>query len=335
MKHFAAGLAGLITLCLVLGILPLHAGSAPDTPHCLRFAGDPVPISADYGEEGTYTMVYEQFENTAWRLSAGGTEVTVFFPKELSGRAPVLFWSHGFGGTNWTGVRTLITHMVSRGFVVVHSPYPSTGTDVPGRYQIMWNGFQMAAERYATRMNLQKVGFLGHSFGAGAVPAMAWKGMKEQGWGTQGVFLFMLAPWYSSEMSDTQLKSFPAYMNMIVQVYDEDTINDHRMGIDIFNNMAIPDSQKAYYNVVPGTYPADHSVPSDRPVNELDHLAVRRPLDALIDYTFNISDPCGGKSYALDGQGDRFQHTVTKNPSPVAAESTYQWPWSSYSNPRR
>ncbi|MFO0754745.1 MAG: hypothetical protein U0411_15630 [Thermodesulfovibrionales bacterium] len=338
MKHFAAGLTGLIALCLVLGVLPLYAaGSAPDTPGCLHFEGDPVTISADYGEEGPYSMTYEQFENTAWTVAAGGTKVTVFYPKGLSSPAPVLFWAHGFGGTNWTGVRSLITHMVSRGFVVVHSPYPSSGTDVPGRYQIMWNGFQMAAERYASKMNLKKVGFLGHSFGGGAVPAMAWKALNEQGWGTQGVFLFMLAPWYVYNMTDAQLASFPARTKMVIQVYNEDTVNDHRMAVDIFNSTtSIPLSEKAYYNGVPGAVePVDHTVPSDREVNELDHLLVRRSLDALIDYSFTISDPCGGKSFAVDGQGDRFQHTVTKNPSPVAAESTYQWPWSSYSNPRR
>ena len=149
--------------------------------------------------------------------------------------------------------------------------------------------------------------------------------------------MFPMAPGYVFDMSSAQLASFPAYMKMIVQVYNEDTMNDHRMAIDIFNSTtSIPMTEKAYYNIVSGgVSPAGHSVPSDQEVNELDHLAVRKPLDALIDYTFNLSDPCGGKSYGLDGQGEHFQHTVTKNPSPVADESTYTWSWSSFANPRR
>ena len=317
----------LITVCLVFWALLAYAISPPQN---LRVVTTPM----EYGETGPYTMVSESFENSKWRLSDGGKPVTVLLPVERSAPAPVLFFSHGFGGTNWMGYRSLLTHLVSWGFVVVHSPYPSMGASTSERYQILWNGFQEAAERYATQFNLQKVGFLGHSFGAGATPAMAWKGLVEEGWGTEGAFLFIMAPWYSHEISDTQLEIFPEHVNMIIQVYNEDDINDHRMAIDIFTNIAIPDSRKAYYNVVEGSFEAGHSVPSDRQNNELDCLAVRKPLDALIDYSFEIADPYEGKNYALDGQGEHFQHTVTKNPTVVTDESKYQWPWSSFLNPR-
>ncbi|MBZ0154587.1 MAG: hypothetical protein K8I29_00040 [Alphaproteobacteria bacterium] len=334
MKHFAAVFAGLIAVFLVLGTCTAYAaGSSPNAPKCFRFADEPVTISADYGEDGSYTTVYEQFENPLW---SGGKPVTVFFPQERTDPAPVMFFSHGLGGYNWTGYRTLITHLVSKGFLVVFSPYPNSYGTPLDNYDTMWNGFEMATQKYASRMDLQKVGFLGHSYGAGAVPAMARRAL-EKGWGKQGAFMFPMAPWYVYDMTDAQMSSFPAYMKMIVQVYEEDTINDHRMAIDIFNSTtSIPMTEKAYYNVVPGTVgPADHTVPSDREVNDLDRLAIRKPLDALIDWAFNIGDPCGGKSYALDVQGEHFQHTVTDTPSPVAAESTYLQAWSSAVNPRR
>lgn len=318
---------GLITFCLVFGTSLAYATSVPQNLHV-------VTTPMEYGETGPYTMVSESFENSMWRLSDGGVPVTVLLPVERSGPVPVLFFSHGFGGTNWTGYRSLLTHLVSKGFGVVYSPYPIMKANTAERYQTLWNGFQKAAEYYATQFNLQKVGFLGHSFGAGATPAMAWKGLVEKGWGTEGAFLFIMAPWYSYEISDTQLETFPKHVNMIIQVYNEDNDNDHRMAIDIFTNIAIPDSRRAYYNVVEGSFEAGHSVPSDRQNNDLDRLAVRKPLDALIDYSFKIVDPYTGKKYAIDGQGEHFQHTVTKNPTVVADESQYKWSWSSFLNPR-
>lgn len=305
------------------------------------YAVDPIKnfhiknTQTDYGNPGSYTMGIETFENSIWKLSAGAKPVTVLFPAECPTPVPVLFYSHGFRGTDWRGTKSLFTHLVSRGFAVVHSPYPSLGMTHAERYQILWNGFQEAVDHYATKLNLKKVGFIGHSYGAGAVPAMAWKGLVEKGWGTEGAFLFILAPWYSYDLSDTQLENFPKNLKMIMQVYNEDVINDHRMAIDIFTKISIPDSEKAYYNVVEGDFEADHSVPSDRQKNELDHLAVWKPLDALMDYSLKTAFPTEGKKYALEGQGNHFQHKVTKSPTPVADSSTYKWPWTSIANPRR
>lgn len=261
-------------------------------------------------------MAYEQFENPAWAAASGGTSVTVFYPKERTDRAPVMFFSHGFGATAWISYGSLIRHLATRGFIVVYSPYPATSVTDSGLYDIMWNGFQMAAERYAARMNLQQVGFLGHSFGGGAVPAMARKGLVEKGWGKQGAFLFVLAPAPAMQMTTAQFSSFPKQATIIVQSYSEDTIVDPGWAINIFRKIGIPESQKAYYTILSGNVePADHNVPSDAQINDLDTLAVRTPLDALIEYTFKLSDRmCDAKSYGLLGYGSHFQHTVTKTP---------------------
>ena len=311
MNRFAAYI---FVLCLVLGPFSASA-AAPSPPQSLCIVNTAVRYSD--GKSGPYTMTHESFENQAW---AGGTPVTVFFPKERTDPAPVMFFSHGYGATAWVSYGTMIKHLASRGFIVVYSPYPST-TDYSGLYDIMWNGFQIAADRYAARMNLQQVGFLGHSFGGGSVPAMAWKGLSGKGWGKQGAFLFVLAPAPAMQMTDSQFSSFPKHATMIVQSYNEDTIVDHRFAIDIFTKIGIPDSQKAYYNILAGAVsPAGHNVPADSEVNDLDAYAVRTPLDALIDITFKLTDRvCDAKSYALFGYGDHFQHTVTKTPAPVAA----------------
>ncbi|MDY6853754.1 MAG: hypothetical protein SWO11_03445 [Thermodesulfobacteriota bacterium] len=324
MKTFVVGL---IMFCLVF---VSSLGYPIETMQNLHSA----TMQIEYGESGPYTMVEESFRNSMWLK---GEPVTVLFPAEISEAVPVLFFLHGFGATKWIFYKSLLTHLVSRGFAVVYSPYPTLGINnsISERYEIIWNGFLEAADHYEARFDLQKVGFLGHSFGAGAVPAIAWKALMEEDWGRQGAFLFMMAPWYVHDMTDTKMDDFPEDANIIVQVYNEDAICDHRMAIDVFENIGTPYSRKAYYNVEKGLFNAEHSVPSDRRVNELDRLAILTPLDALIDFTFEIADPNDGYDYSLEGKGVHFQHNVTKDPEIIAGESKYLWRWSNYSNPRR
>jgi hypothetical protein len=307
------------------------SGSGGGTP-----PPDCTPVMDGYGKNGPYTMVNESFVNPMW-TGTGSYPVTVFYPEERTDPAPVMFFSHGLGGYKWISYKSIITNLATRGFVVVFSPYPNQLIPVLNNYDIMWNGFVMATQQYASRMDLTKVGFLGHSYGGGTVPAMAQRGL-EQGWGTQGAFMYPMAPWYVYDMTSTQLASFPANMKLIVQVYNEDVINDHRMGIDIFNSTtSIPTTEKAYYNGLSGAVePVGHTVPTNQELNQLDSDLVQKPLNALIDYAFNLGSCVDqAKAYALDGQGVHFQNTVTKNPAPAAAESTYSQRWSSYMNPRR
>jgi len=62
-----------------------------------------------------------------------------------------------------------------------------------------------------------------------------------------------LAPWYSFEISQIDFKNFPSDVNLIMQLYDKDVVNDHRMGIDIFENISISDSLKDCIIVLPDT----------------------------------------------------------------------------------
>jgi hypothetical protein len=56
---------------------------------------------------------------------------------------------------------------------------------------------------------------------------------------------------------------------MITQVYDEDTVNDHRMAIDIFKNINISATEKDFIYFKSSTingynYITDHAMPSSR-----------------------------------------------------------------------
>lgn len=102
-----------------------------------------------------------------------------------------------------------------------------------------------------------------------------------------------MAPWYSYQITQQQLQSFPSNTKMITQVYDEDTYNDHRLAIDIYKNINIADSEKDFYylktSTVAGyTYHTYHNLPNSRTAYDAyDYYGIYRLLDALIDYSFN------------------------------------------------
>jgi len=265
-----------------------------------------VPCTASatqYGSTGPYRVVSETFENPMWPLSDGGTPVTVFLPSGHPGPVPVMFFSHGLGGTAWTGYRSLLQNVTSWGVGVVFSPYP-TSLDWSSQYEILWYGFQEAADRYATDFDLDRVGFAGHSWGGGATPNMALRGV-EAGWGDQGLFMFIMAPAPASGVSDAELRSL-SHAKLIMQVYENDTICPHSWAQATYDKVGT--AEKAYYYV----YGGDHFTPTEMGAfSDLGRRAVWEPLDALIDYTFELERPYDGMLYAMYGQGDHYETDVT------------------------
>ena len=259
--------------------------------------------ATQYGATGPYKVVSETFENPMWPLSDGGTPVTVLLPSGHPGPAPVMFFSHGLGGTAWSGYRSMLQNVCSWGVVVVFSPYP-TSLDWSSQYEILWYGFQEATDLYAAEFDLSRVGFAGHSWGGGATPNMALRGV-EAGWGDQGLFMFIMAPAPASGVSDAELRSL-SHAKLIMQVYENDTICPHSWAQSTYDKVGT--AEKAYYYV----YGGDHFTPTERGAfSDLGRRAVWEPLDALIDYTFELERPYDGMMYALYGQGGHYETDVT------------------------
>jgi len=98
-----------------------------------------------------------------------------------------------------------------------------------------------------------------------------------------------MAQWYSYNISQTELQSFPNDVKLLTIVYEDDVTNDQRMANDIFNTINIPASNKDYLRVqsdtIDGyTYTADHVVPNNSAFDALDYYAYYRLLDAMCDY---------------------------------------------------
>lgn len=304
----------------------------------------PKPTSG-YGADGAYKVAEIDFPNPLYK----GTNMTIFYPLNLSGARPVIFYSHPFGGEDKNYNRGLFEFIAKKGYALVFVPYPTTGVSVDERYNTLWAGFTEAAAKYPAVLDTQKVGFMGHSFGGGASTALAYRAFTEKGWGKNGRFIFTMAPWYSYQISTEQLQNFPANTQFITQVYEDDTVNDHRLAIDIFKNINIPNTEKDFFYMKSSvvsryTYRADHTLPNSRSAYDAyDYYGIYRLLDALADYSFNNNTAAknialGNNSagqVTMPGYGGQVMAPleVTDDPAPRYPQAKYEFRCSDPANP--
>lgn len=137
-------------------------------------------------------------------ISLAGREVAVWEPRgNGSTRAPVLFFSHGFGGCE-TGSNFLKTTLAARGYWVFAPRHADARCgaargappEVPFRLPAEWSdvtyvgrandilavhGALQSTTAFATRLDLSRVGYIGHSLGGYTVVGLAggWRA-----WGT-------------------------------------------------------------------------------------------------------------------------------------------------------
>jgi len=308
-------------------------------------AGCPVveQPSAGFGADGPFEVEVVAIDHPG----NPGREVTVYLPAETSGPAPGIFVGHGFSG-NFPGVyEGLMRHLASRGYAVVFSPYDTVGGLLlaPDRlYEQLYSGYVAAAEAFSNQIDTSRVGFFGHSFGGGATPWAAKRAANEEGWGSNGMFLFLSAPYYTFVGSPESYLEFPD-ANMIVQVYDDENVADAGIGVNQFHWVGIPYRQKVFQTVFSDRFTnsegttfrleASHLVPvapsadavdSGGSTNGLDYYGVWRQLDALAAWTFDGN--LAGRDIALGATDDDFLGFMGEWPdgTPIRELEGTDWP---------
>ncbi|MGV2870697.1 hypothetical protein [Colwellia sp. E150_009] len=302
--------------------------------------------TSGYGSNGSFTQNVVSFRNPLKRTR----KTHVFYPS-TGVPSPTVFFSHAYGANDPDVYGGTIEHLNSIGYTVVFSEYPTFFATVSERYNILWRGFEEAASRYPQYIDTDKVAFFGHSFGGGATPRMALNGIS-QGWGDNGIGMYLMAPWYAYDLTNSDLSSFPEETNAIILVTEDDDTNDHEMAIDIFHNLALDDENKAYYILSEDTengctLEADHSMPMETNNGELDGLDFWNwaHMDALLDYTFtgnltakNIALGNGSVEQVFWGQWssgrDYLPIATPINPLPSNPQSFYMFPCNDSDNPR-
>ncbi len=302
----------------------------------------PKPTSG-YGSDGTYSVATQSFSNPNYPTE----DIKIYYPAGITSSVPTIFYSHGFGGYLPSNISGLLNFVAKKGYAIVFVPYQTSAVTHGQRYTNLLSGFIKSARDFPNIIDTTRVGFMGHSFGGGATFANAHHCFTNLNWGLSGRFMFASAQWYSLNISQTELLTFPSDVKLITMVYENDSTNDHRMANDIFNTINIPSSEKDYLLVKSDTinsytYDAIHGLPNTASAfDALDYYAIYRHLDALCDYTFNGS--LAGKDVAL-GNGGANQISMpgglvnlvhSDAPTFSNPQSIYTYPCSSLSNPRQ
>ncbi len=270
------------------------------TPGHDIITGPVPPITSGYGAPGPFSIRTDTIVNPAWLLKPTYVMLPVKEHETIpSGKFPVVFFAHGYALSDPAVYNMLLEHIVSRGAVVVFTSHRMAVRvpGLPGNYEVIYTGFKEAMKKYGQFIDSTRIGFVGHSFGAGAIPSIAYRTINENGWGKKSAFLFLMAPWYFFDLDKAKLDSYPRHVKMIVQVYENDRTNDPAIAIDLFNKIGIPDSNKNFITVFSDTgdsytFQADHHLPKssvdeDGENDAYDYYAVMRLVDALFDYSMN------------------------------------------------
>lgn len=290
-------------------VLPFLAGAQYSDPNI----GKP---TSGYGSDGTYTVASEAFNN----VNFNGQDIVIYHPQEITTPVPTIFYSHAYGGNNPLYIKGLTDFVAKKGYAFVFVPYQTTGVSVPLRYENLLEGFQKAARDYPNIIDTTRVGFMGHSFGAGASFGNSFTCFTENNWGSNGRFIYASAQWYSYNISQNDLQNFPGDVKLVTEIYESDSTNDHRLAADIFRNISISTAEKDFLILPRDTvngyvYLADHNTPNTViALNAHDYYGIYRVLDALADYTWNGS--VAAKNVCL-GNGSVAQVTLPGGLKPM------------------
>jgi pimeloyl-ACP methyl ester carboxylesterase len=273
-----------------------------------------LPLAGEYGSFGQFAVTRQVIPNPDPNAPA---PISVFVPENATPqtRVPVVFFAHGFGGTSYQFYETLLRQLASNGYIVVFSPYTANlFASHPTRYNQLWNGFTTAVQQYGNIMDTSRAGFAGHSYGAGATPEMARRGLA-QGWGNNGLFLFIMAAWYNWGTNPEQI---PGSAKMIVQVYWDDQTNQHLISQnDIWNKL--PQITERKWQVIRASrsfcaLEAGHSVPvtdglgqTEAATDAYDSWGIWRRLHALSDYTFSGNQTAKAVAFGVDSHMGRWR----------------------------
>lgn len=150
------------------------------------YTGPVAKPTSGYGADGSHSVASVSFTN----LNFITKDIVVYYPSGIEAPVPTIFYSHAYGGDDPNNISGFLNFVAKKGYAVVFVPYQTVGVTVAERYTNLLQGFTKAARRYPNIIDTTKVGFVGHSFGGGAVFANAYYCFTTLNWGLSGRFIF-------------------------------------------------------------------------------------------------------------------------------------------------
>jgi hypothetical protein len=255
--------------------------------------------------------------------------------------APLIVFGHGNGLADPRSYSRLLQHIASRGYAVVYAAHQVATGHHEDRYRALWSGVQAVVSEYREQLDLDRVGFVGHSYGAGALPHVAHRALVGEGFGKRGALLLSMAPWYALEMNDDQWAELPIHLEVLILSFEADEVTDHRIAIAQYEKFGV--KRNTYLmarsdNRMGCELRADHAVPQTSGLggrdDALDEYAIFRLFDALAASAF-YGDASATR--VASGSGNREQLAMgfwsdgtavaplyfDANPQPAKPQSSY------------
>jgi hypothetical protein len=234
-----------------------------------------------YGNIGTHDVM------THTEIDEGNS--VIYYPSDMSvvNKAPVVFFTPGWGSNNSQSYETLLQFIASHGYAVIYAKdyYGSPATFI-NRFEKMLD----VDNDMISKLDTTRIGTLGHSSGGGDTFRVLDYFSHDKGYGENGRFLMSLDGWFAFDMNSESMRNLPSNTNIVMQRYHIvpennglDNTQDPRITLSEYALLDSIANEKKDYQVFS---PATHGYPAgNRAYSEMQGLL--RPLDALMDYTFN------------------------------------------------
>ncbi len=254
----------------------------------------------DYGNVGTHEVqTYKE-----------NTHTTVFYPKDIASlekKSPLIFFGSGWSTTDANEYKSLLNFVASHGYTII---FTDEGQSMSAQHSIdgydgLLNSNQ-AKDKVFQYVDFTKIGVVGISAGGGATFPILDHYSKEKGYGTNGRFIMALDPWYALGLDEDDMKGLPSNTNVIIMKYGVRGYNDAD-GTDA----RIPLTEYALLESIPAKNKdyqvyenADHNYPKETNIKE----GLLKPLEALMDYTFNNQSEIVRKAALENGSDDPYSN---------------------------
>ncbi len=235
----------------------------------------------------------------------------LYYPADINTDhpTPVVLFVPGWGSAAAEDYETLLRFIAGQGYTAVYVKDPAQydAATILERFEEL-----VQRDDVLPYLDTTRFGVVGHSSGGGIAFRVA-EHFIQQGWGSQGRFVFAMAPWFAFGMSESAFHNLPSDLKVVLLQFGADNTTDPRIPLTIYSLLTtVPEANKDYA-VLPG---ADHFYPAGgRPFDQMQ--GVLRPLDALMALTFNRE--AAAYSPALENGNDHPYETGLQVVQPSSA----------------